>query len=88
MSILSAIRDGIDKPTRIMYAANMSWRPSQRMLSNMIEQGLLEVKITPGTSKRYKRYLITEKGVDVLDYFEKADEILPKDVYSVHAVPS
>lgn len=59
------------------------------MLSNMIEQGLLEVKIAPGTSnKQYKRYLITEKGVDVLDYFEKADEILPKDVYSVHAVPS
>ena len=86
LSILSVIRAGNDKPTRIMYAANMSWRPSQRMLSNMIEQGLVEVRTTSGISK--KQYLITEKGVDVLDYFEKADEILPKDVYSVHPVSS
>ena len=83
LDILSAIRDGIDKPTRIMYAANMSWRPTQRMLSNMVEQGLL--KMTPGSGKSTRRYVITEKGVNVLDYFEKANEILaihPARVYS------
>jgi len=86
LSILSAVRDGNDKPTRIMYAANMSWRPSQRMLSNMIEQGLVEVRTAPGLSK--KRYMITDKGIDVLDYFEKANEILPKDAYLTYAKPS
>ena len=86
LDILSAIRDRIDKPTRIMYAANISWRPTQRMLSNMVEQGLLEV--TPGSGKSNKRYVITEKGVNVLDYFEKAKEILPKDAYLTSAMLS
>ena len=78
--ILAAIRNGVDKPTRIMYAANMSWRPSQRMLSSMMEQGLVEVIIAPGLSKR--RYMVTEKGVNMIDYFEKANEVLPKDAYA------
>jgi len=75
--ILSAVRDGVDKPTRIMYAANMSWAPVQRMLSHLVEQGLiLEVL---NTESRYskKRYLITEKGTNVLNYFENAKEIMP-----------
>jgi len=86
LSILSVIRAGNDKPTRIMYAANMSWRPSQRMLSNLIEQGLLEMKTASGISN--KRYTITEKGVDVLDYFKKANEILPRGIYTPLAYPS
>ena len=81
--ILAAIRDGVDKPTRIMYAANMSWRPSQRMLSNMMDQDLVEVIIAPGLSK--KRYAITEKGINMIDYFKKANDILPKEAYFAHA---
>ena len=76
--ILAAIRDGVDKPTRIMYAANMSWRPSQRMLSRMMDQGLVEVIIAP---RSRRRYVITEKGINMIDYFEKANEILPNNVY-------
>ena len=89
LNILSAVRDGVDKPTRIMYAANMSWRPSQRVLSSLMEQGLVEVRV--GSGKFRKRYVITEKGANVLDYFEKANEVLPKDayadLYSARAVP-
>ena len=75
LSILSVIRKGEDKPTRIMYAVNVSWNPTQKMLSSMVEQDLLEV--TPGSGKSKTRYVITEKGVNVLDFFEKANEILP-----------
>lgn len=78
LSTLSAIRDGTDKPTRIMYAVNLSWNPIQKMLSNLVEQGFLEVKTASGVSK--KRYTITAKGANVIDFFEKANEILPKDV--------
>ncbi len=89
LNILSAVRDGVDKPTRIMYAANLSWRPSQRVLSSLMEQGLVEVRV--GSGKFRKRYVITEKGANVLDYFEKANEVLPKDayadLYSARAVP-
>jgi len=88
LDILSAIKGGMDKPTRIMYASNLSWKPTQKVLSNLMEQGLLEMRITPRLSR--KRYIITEKGIDVLDYFEKANEVLPKeeyaDLYSAHAV--
>ena len=90
LNILSTIRDGTDKPTNIMYAVNLSWKPTQKMLSNLMEQDLIELRIAPGKSRR--RYGVTERGVKLLDYFEKANEVLPKeeyaDLYSTRAVPS
>ena len=76
LGILSAVMDGVDKPTRIMYAANMSWRPTQRILSILVEQGLIEVRINNERKKSKKRYVITEKGINMLDYFEKANKML------------
>ncbi len=75
--------DGVDKPTRIMYAANMSWKPTQRILSHLVEQGLiLEVLNTKGRQSR-RLYQITEKGEKVLDYFERANDIMPlEDIYA------
>lgn len=84
LNILSVVKCGKDKPTNIVYATNTSWNRTQGMMSHLVEQGLLEVRISSGVSKR--RYSITDKGVKVLDYFEKAQEILPKDVYSAHAI--
>ena len=83
LNILSAVRDGVDKPTRIMYAANMSWKPVQRILSHLVEQGLLEVRINTESRQSKKRYVLTDKGANVIDYFEKAKEILPlEEVYA------
>ena len=83
LNILSAVRDGVDKPTRIMYAANMSWKPVQRILSHLVEQGLLEVRVNPESRQSKKRYVLTDKGANVIDYFEKAKEILPlEEVYA------
>ena len=75
--ILSAIRDGVDKPTRIMYAANMSWASSQKILSSLVEQGFIEVKMPLKIGKSKKRYVITKKGKKVVVYLEKANELLP-----------
>ena len=77
LNILSAVKDGVDKPTRIMYAANMSWKPVQRILSHLVEQGLLEVRMNTESRQSKKRYALTDKGANVIDYFEKAKEILP-----------
>ena len=75
--------NGVDKPTRIMYAANMSWRPVQKILSNLVEQGLLERQVNLESSKSKSRYAVTEKGIHVLGYFKKAKEILPiEEFYS------
>jgi len=74
LSILSIVRDGKDKPTHIMYSTNMSWTSTQNILFQLVELGLLEVRTASESSRR--RYTITEKGINVLDYFEKAKEIL------------
>jgi predicted transcriptional regulator len=66
-----------------MYAANMSWKPVQRILSHLVEQGLLEVRVNPESRQSKKRYVLTDKGANVIDYFEKAKEILPlEEVYA------
>ncbi|MCW4050434.1 MAG: hypothetical protein NWE89_11940 [Candidatus Bathyarchaeota archaeon] len=85
LEILAAVRGGEDKPTRIMYAVNLSWIPTSRLLSSIVEQGLLEMRIAPEKSR--KRYMITEKGINVIDYFIKAREILPRDAYLARASP-
>ena len=83
LKILTAVRDGVDKPTRIMYAANMSWKPVRRILSHLVEQGLLDVRVNAESRQSKKRYVLTDKGANVLDYFEKAREILPlEEVYA------
>lgn len=84
LEALAAVRGGEDKPTRIMYAVNLSWGPTQRMLFHLVEIGLLEVRTASGRFK--KRYVMTEKGVNVLDYFEKARKILPNDVYHANVI--
>jgi len=71
LAVLKAIRDGCDKPTRIMYACNMSWKPMKRMLGGLVEKGyVLEIKHSSNRRSR-KRYLISERGESVLRYFER-----------------
>jgi len=47
------------------------------MLSRLLDQGLIEMRMNTGSRQSKRRYVITEKGVNVLDYFDKASEILP-----------
>lgn len=66
-----------------MYAANLSWKPTQRILSELVEQGLIDEVKNPESAKSRRMYLITEKGVSVLDDFERAKKILPiEEVYT------
>lgn len=74
--VLKAIRDGVDKPTRIMYAAGISWNPTQNILSKLVEQDLINV-MDADSKKSKRRYAITEKGVAVLEYFDNASKIIP-----------
>ena len=76
LKILNVIRKGVDKPTRIMYAANLSWSPTQKMLSKFVEQGLITVIQNTKGKKSRLRYVITEKGSATLDYFDEASKIL------------
>ena len=61
-----------------MYAANMSWKPVQEVLSRLVEEGLIEVSRSINGQSR-KRYNITEKGSQVLIYFNDAKDLMQFD---------
>lgn len=76
LNVLGAIEKGIDKPTRIMYSANMSWNPTQKVLDKLIKEGHILVTEEYSTQRAKKRYVITEKGRNVLKYFKGAEELI------------
>jgi predicted transcriptional regulator len=72
VDVLLAIREGVHKPTRIMYRTNLSWGPLTKILDAMEKQGLITVE----RQKKHVSYKITEKGINVLNYFHEALELL------------
>jgi predicted transcriptional regulator len=72
LSVLSAVREGAVKPTRIMYTANLSWKPTKRILASLVEQGLLSEFESTESKRSKKRYGVTEKGLSIIEYFKKA----------------
>ena len=82
LDVLYTIRNGVKKPTRIMYGANLSWKPLQRVLSSLIRQDLvMEVEPEDPKDKRTSVcYDLTQKGENVLGYFNKAMALLELEV--------
>lgn len=78
LDILWAIKRGTRKPTRIMYEANLSWKPLQRILKSMISQGLIfEFDVSGEGDKRTSNvYEITQKGESIVKYFNRGKEFL------------
>ena len=71
LDVLRAIAGGDSKPTRIMYKANLSWEPCKAILSNMAAQGCIEMEeIGDGDKRSNRKYTITEKGMNVIQYFD------------------
>ncbi|UCH58032.1 MAG: hypothetical protein JSV18_03825 [Candidatus Bathyarchaeota archaeon] len=78
LDVMWTIKSGTRKPTRIMYGANLSWKPLQRVLDALIRQGLvIEVEPLGLKDKRTSVfYELTQKGENVLSYFNKAKDLL------------
>jgi predicted transcriptional regulator len=74
VEVLSIIKGGTSKPTRIMYEANLSWDHLNSVLSPMLTQGLIDEIDTTKERRRDKRtntrYELTQKGENVLRYFK------------------
>jgi predicted transcriptional regulator len=80
VDIMEEIRNGTILPTRIMYAANLSWKPLQQILKSLVTQELIEECTAEEGDKRTKKaYHLTEKGLNVLHYFRKAKELVEKE---------
>jgi len=70
VEVLSQIKQGERKPTRIMYSANLSWKSLKEILDSLVSQELIEEELVGRSSKRAKkRYMITGKGENVLEYY-------------------
>jgi predicted transcriptional regulator len=70
VEVLSQIKQGERKPTRIMYSANLSWKSLKEILDSLVSQGLIEEELVGRSTKRAKkRYEITDKGENVLEYY-------------------
>jgi predicted transcriptional regulator len=85
VDILNEIMDGVKKPTKIMYGANLSYKPLKEILRSMLDQGLILEMEGPKKDKRTKvTYELTTKGVNVVRYFSKAKSLIeisnPKDL--------
>lgn len=84
IDILKAVADGKQKPTHIMYRANLSWVRLKKQLDFLVKQELLvNMEIDGG-----KIYKVTRKGKEVLEYFKKLEgelyykkRALPTEVY-------
>ena len=71
--ILKEARRGANK-TRIMYRSNLNFASFNRYFRELIEKGLIvEVESNPDGTKIYKT---SEKGLQLLEVLEKADELI------------
>ena len=78
LDVLWTIKKGDKKPTRIMYGANLSWKPLQKVLDSMIDQNLIK-KFNPRTNKDKRTnsyYELTQKGENVINYFKCAKDLI------------
>jgi predicted transcriptional regulator len=86
LDVLWSIKNGTTKPTRIMYEANLSWRPLQSILGSMVSQGLVtQVGVADRRDKRTNTlYEMTQKGERVVEYFNRGRALieLERVIYS------
>jgi len=77
VDVLNEIMNGSNKPTKIMYGANLSYKPLKDILQSLLDQGLIEEVDERIKDKRTKiRYELTQKGVNVVRYYSKAKNLI------------
>ena len=85
VDILTEVMNGSSKPTKIMYGANLSYKPLKKILQSMLDQGLIEEIAGTSKDKRTKvTYEVTSKGMNVVRYYSKAKNLIevnnPRDL--------
>ena len=72
MDMLQVLSQGIDRPTQIMYKANLSWVALQANLKTLVTGSFLREEDL-GNRKRYE---VTQKGFEILRAFQKVVETM------------
>ncbi len=77
VDILTEVMNGSNKPTKIMYGANLSYKPLKKILQSMLDQGLIDERDGTSKDKRTKvTYEVTQKGMNVVRYYSKAKNLI------------
>ena len=76
LDVLRAVKNGVKKPTRIMYASNISWVPLQRILRSMLSSGFMREIESKGDKRTMREYEITQSGLNVLMYLDREKDFL------------
>lgn len=81
LDVLEAVMGGTEKPTKIMYESNLSWKIMNEILSSLTRQGLLEEVDAAGSRDRRtsRLYRITGKGESVVRYYRGAERLIRVD---------
>ena len=76
--VLTALKNGNNKKTSIMHAANISWQTLNEILGSLISQGLVEeIKSLHWRDKRIRVYYdFTARGEKMISYLRYQDEFL------------
>jgi predicted transcriptional regulator len=67
MDVLRVVSSGIDRPTQIMYKANLSWIALQSNLKSLVKSNFLR-EDDLGSRKRYE---LTQHGFEILGTYQK-----------------
>ncbi|MDG6904752.1 MAG: hypothetical protein JRN20_03080 [Nitrososphaerota archaeon] len=70
--VLCTIGNGNEKPTHIMYKANLSWSVMQIYTNSLIRKGLVVFEENDGK----KRYRLTDKGRQIMQQYLSIKEDL------------
>ena len=73
IEVLEAISRGEFRPTRLMYACNLSWRSITDVLSLLESKGYIEDLCGGGNRKKFS---ITSKGTEILGYYDGLEKLV------------
>ena len=73
IEVLEAVSEGEYRPTRLMYACNLSWKSINNVLGLLETKGYIED--LSGDEKR-KHLSITGKGTEVLGYYDGLENLV------------
>ena len=72
IDVLTVIDKGEQRPTRIMYASNLSWNSLKSTLDLLVSKGY----INQNRLDRKKKYFITAKGREILGYYNQLESLV------------
>ena len=73
IEVLETISQGEHRPTRLMYACNLSWSSMKNVLGILEAKGYIENLTSEGKRKNLR---ITREGTEILNYYNGLEELV------------